>query len=107
MDDVIIEQLMEESISTENEVSARMQGNQQKKWVQFVDEVDKAKKDLHMNRKKKNKMCNIDVHSFIPLPQELGLETLEPPVSSQMTQQVFMMQSQSVSQLMLQIGQWG
>ena len=31
MDDVIIEQWIEESISTANEVSARMQDNQQKK----------------------------------------------------------------------------
>ena len=85
MDDIIIEQLIEESISTANEVAPRMEDNQQKKRVQCVDEVDKAKKNLHMNSKEKIKMCNIDGHSFIPLPQELGLETQEPPVSSQMT----------------------
>ena len=55
MDDVIIGQLIEESISTANEVAARMQDNQQKKRVQFVGEIDKAKKDLHMNSKKKIK----------------------------------------------------
>ena len=66
MDDVIIEHLIEESISTANEFAARMQDNQQKKRVQFVEKVDKAKKDLHMNNKKKIKRCNIDGHSFYP-----------------------------------------
>ena len=32
--------------------------------IQFFDEVDKAKKDLHVNSKEKIKMCNIDGHSF-------------------------------------------
>ena len=66
MDDVIIDKLIEESMSTANEVAARMHDNQQKKQVYFVDEVDKAKKDLHMNSKMKIKSCNIDGHSFNP-----------------------------------------
>ena len=36
MEDVIIEQLIEDSISTANEVAAKIQDNQEKKRVQFL-----------------------------------------------------------------------
>jgi hypothetical protein len=48
MDDVIIEQLIEESISSVNEVAAGMQDKHPVKRVRFVDEVEKTKEKLVM-----------------------------------------------------------
>ncbi len=66
MDDVIIEQLYEESISLANEVAARMQDKHPVKQIKFVDEVEKAKKKLIMGDNSKSRMCNIDGQSFYP-----------------------------------------
>ncbi len=89
MDDVIIGQLIEESISLGIEVASGMQEKFPVKWVQFVDEVKKITGD-----NSKIRMYNIDGQVSILLFQGLRLETLVPPVSSQMIQLVFTTQSQ-------------
>ncbi len=104
MDDAIIEQLTEESISLANEVAVGMQDNHPVKQVKLVDEVEKTKKKLIMRDKSKHRICNVDKKIFYPSTQGLGLETLVPPVSSHMIQLVFMMHSQSMSPLRLQMG---
>ena len=104
MDDVIIEQSCVESISLASEVAAGMQGKHPMVQIKFVDEVEKTKKKLIMGDNSKRRMCNIDGQSFCPFIQGLVLEILVPPVSSQMIQLVFMMQSQSMSKLRLQMG---
>ncbi len=71
MDDVIIEQLYEESISLANEVNTGMQGKRPVKRVRFVDEVKMAKKKRFMGDNSKSIM-NIDGQSFNPLLQGLG-----------------------------------
>ncbi len=48
-----------------------------------------------MHGNSKERMCNFDGLCFYPFIYEgLGLETLAPPVSSQMTHLGFMMQNQ-------------
>ncbi len=54
MNDAFIDQVYEESISFTNQACAGM------KQVQFVDEVEKAKKRLIMGDIKNSRMCNID-----------------------------------------------
>ncbi len=56
MDDVIIEQLYEESISLANEVAAGMQDKHLVKRVRFVDETEKTKKKLIMDNSSKSRM---------------------------------------------------
>ncbi len=66
MDDVIIEELIEESISLANEVAAGMQDKIPVKWVQFIDEVEKTRKKLIMGDNSTSKICIIDGQSFYP-----------------------------------------
>ena len=66
MDDIIIEELIEESNSSANEVATGMQDKHPVKQVQFVDEVEKAKKKLIVGDNSKSRMCNIDGQSFYP-----------------------------------------
>ncbi len=66
MDDIIIEQLIEESISLANEVTATMPEKKYVKRVRFVDEVEKAKKKLIMGDNSKSRMCNINGQIVYP-----------------------------------------
>ncbi len=65
MDDIIIEQLIKEYVSSANE-AAGMQDKHSMKQARFVDEVEKAKKKLIMDGISKSMMCNVDGQSFYP-----------------------------------------
>ncbi len=78
-----------------------MQDKHQVKQVRIFDEVEMIKKKLIMDGNSKSSMCNVDGQSFIPLFQEIGLETLEPPASSQMIHLVFMRQQQRGRRMLL------
>ncbi len=104
MDDVIIDQLYEESISSANEVADGMQEKHPVKQVKFVDEVEDIANKMIMDGNRKIRICAVDgLKAFIPFLQKLGLQTLESPVSSHMTKLVFMMPSQSMSLLRLKM----
>ncbi len=62
MDDVIIEQLNEESIFLSYEVAAGTQASSE--TSQFVDEIEKAKEKLFVEDNGKCRMCNIDGQSL-------------------------------------------
>ncbi len=64
MDDAIVEQLDEESISLSNVVATGMQDNHPLKQVKFVDDFKKAKMRLIMGNNSKFRMCNINGQSI-------------------------------------------
>ncbi len=94
IDDIVIEQLIKESIFSAYRVAVGMYEKHSVKLVRFVVEVEKTKQKIIMGGNSKTGMCNVDGQSFHPILQELGLGLLGHTVSSQMTQLVFMMPSQ-------------
>ncbi len=82
-----------------------MQDKHPVKQVQFADEVFYTRKKLIMEDNNKSKICNIDGKSFYPFSSRIWIGNSAAPDSSQMTQLVSMMPSQSMSLLRLQMGE--
>ncbi len=90
MDNVIIKQFIQ-STSSANKVSIRMQNYCKMKQVKFFDEFE-SQKSWSWAAIARAECVILTGTAFIPLLQELGLVTLEPPVFLQMRPLVFMMQ---------------
>ncbi len=71
MNGIIIEQLIEESVSSANKVAAGMQDNHPKKRVRFVDEVEMTKEKMIIGSNSKSRMYNVDGQSFYPFFKNL------------------------------------
>ncbi len=66
MDDIIIKQLIEESISSANEVASGCNDKHSGKRVRFFDGIEKTRKKLIISDNCKSGMCCIDGQRFHP-----------------------------------------
>lgn len=82
-DHVIVEQSIEEFISSANEFEAGIQIIYQVKWVQFVDKVEMKNKNWSWMAKARAECVILMGNAFIPLCQKLGFKTPPPGLTKQ------------------------